>query len=125
MTSTLPHFPDNRLADGGEVVSLTRRPLLPPRSYLISRQNTHFCKKLWEELIPYSPLIPHGRHRNDASNNSSLPRLASNVRRMHRHSFSNSTGACIRCSANVFTKPLPSNEKEGSTLPNNDRMVHT
>jgi hypothetical protein len=25
-TSSLPHFLDNRLTDGGEVVSLTRRP---------------------------------------------------------------------------------------------------
>jgi hypothetical protein len=30
-TSKLPHFLDSRLADGGEVVSLTRRPLFTPR----------------------------------------------------------------------------------------------
>jgi hypothetical protein len=29
-TLRLPHFLDNRLTDGGEVVSLTRRRLLPP-----------------------------------------------------------------------------------------------
>jgi hypothetical protein len=39
-TSRLPHFLDNQLTDGGEVVSLTRpgRPLLPRK---IPR--THFC----------------------------------------------------------------------------------
>jgi hypothetical protein len=30
-TSKLPHFLDNRLTDGGEVVSLTRRPPVTPR----------------------------------------------------------------------------------------------
>jgi hypothetical protein len=30
-TSRLPHFLDNRLTDGGEVVSLTRRPPFTPR----------------------------------------------------------------------------------------------
>jgi hypothetical protein len=30
-TSRLPHFPDNRLTDGGEVVSLTRRPPFTPQ----------------------------------------------------------------------------------------------
>jgi hypothetical protein len=29
-TSRLPHFLDNRFTDGGEVVSLTRRPLFTP-----------------------------------------------------------------------------------------------
>jgi hypothetical protein len=36
-TSKLPHFLDNRLTDGGEVVSLTRRPPFTPQedfSYL-------------------------------------------------------------------------------------------
>jgi hypothetical protein len=37
--SRLPHFLDNRLTDGGEVVSLTRRPPLPPRNI----PDTHFC----------------------------------------------------------------------------------
>jgi hypothetical protein len=31
-TSRFPHFLDNRLADGGEVVSLTRRPLFTSRN---------------------------------------------------------------------------------------------
>jgi hypothetical protein len=35
----LPHFPDNRLTDGGEVVSLIRRPPLTPRKI----HGTHFC----------------------------------------------------------------------------------
>jgi hypothetical protein len=29
--SRLPHFPDNRLTDGGKVVSPTRRPLFTPQ----------------------------------------------------------------------------------------------
>jgi hypothetical protein len=36
-TSRLPHFLDNRLTDGGEIVSLTRRPLFtppPPQRFL-------------------------------------------------------------------------------------------
>jgi hypothetical protein len=32
-TSRLPHFLDNRLTDGGEVVSLTRRPLFTSQEY--------------------------------------------------------------------------------------------
>jgi hypothetical protein len=36
-TSRLPHFLDNRLIDGGEVVSLKRRPLFTPQeNYLIN-----------------------------------------------------------------------------------------
>jgi hypothetical protein len=35
----LPHFLDNRLTDGGEVVSLTRRPPFIPRKI----PGTHFC----------------------------------------------------------------------------------
>jgi hypothetical protein len=38
-TSRLPHFRDNRLTDGGEVVSLTRRPPFVPRRI----RGTHFC----------------------------------------------------------------------------------
>jgi hypothetical protein len=34
-TSGLPHFLDNRLTDGGEVVSLTRRPPLPTGKFLV------------------------------------------------------------------------------------------
>jgi hypothetical protein len=30
-TSRLPHFIDNRLTDGGEIVSLTRRPPFTPQ----------------------------------------------------------------------------------------------
>jgi hypothetical protein len=41
-TSRLPHFPDNRLTDGGEVVSLTRRPPFTPRKI----PGTHFCQRL-------------------------------------------------------------------------------
>jgi hypothetical protein len=38
-TSRLPHYLDNRLTDGGEVVSLTRRPPFTPRKI----PGTHFC----------------------------------------------------------------------------------
>jgi hypothetical protein len=31
VTSRLPHFLDNRLADGGKVISLMRRPLFIPQ----------------------------------------------------------------------------------------------
>jgi hypothetical protein len=33
-TSRLPHFLDSRLTDGGEVVSLTRRPPFTPKKKL-------------------------------------------------------------------------------------------
>jgi hypothetical protein len=38
----LPHFLDNRLKDGGEVVSLTRRPPFTPSKF----PGTHFCWRL-------------------------------------------------------------------------------
>jgi hypothetical protein len=38
-TSRLPHFLDSRLTDGGEVVSLMRRPPFTPRKI----PGTHFC----------------------------------------------------------------------------------
>jgi hypothetical protein len=38
-TSSLPHFLDNRLTDGGEVVSSTRRPPFTPMNI----PGTHFC----------------------------------------------------------------------------------
>jgi hypothetical protein len=41
-TSRLPHFLDNRLTDGGEVVSLTRRPPFTLRKI----PGTHFCWRL-------------------------------------------------------------------------------
>jgi hypothetical protein len=31
-TSKFPHFPDNRLTDGGEVISLTRSPTFTDRN---------------------------------------------------------------------------------------------
>jgi hypothetical protein len=38
-TSSLPHFLENRLTDGGELLSLTRRPPFTPRK----TRYTHFC----------------------------------------------------------------------------------
>jgi hypothetical protein len=37
-----PYFMDNWLTDGGEIVSLTRRPPFTPRKIL----GTHFCQRL-------------------------------------------------------------------------------
>jgi hypothetical protein len=41
-TSRFPHFLDNQLTDGGEVVSLTRRPPLSARRVPAA----HFCERL-------------------------------------------------------------------------------
>jgi hypothetical protein len=38
-TSRLPHFLDNRLTDGSEVISLTRGPHFTPQNI----PDTHFC----------------------------------------------------------------------------------
>jgi hypothetical protein len=38
-SSRIPHFVDNRLTDGGEVVSLMRRPSFTPKEIPV----THFC----------------------------------------------------------------------------------
>jgi hypothetical protein len=38
-TSRLPHFLDNSLTDGGEVVSVTRRPSFATRN----TSGSHFC----------------------------------------------------------------------------------
>jgi hypothetical protein len=38
-TSRIPHFLDNRLTDGGEVVNPTRRPPFTPRKI----PGTHLC----------------------------------------------------------------------------------
>jgi hypothetical protein len=43
-TSRLPYFQNNRLTDGGEVVSLTRRPPFTPRKI----PGTHFYYNLSE-----------------------------------------------------------------------------
>jgi hypothetical protein len=39
---SFPHFSENRLTDGDEVVSLTRRPLFTFRKI----PDTHFCSRL-------------------------------------------------------------------------------
>jgi hypothetical protein len=38
-TSRIPHSVDNRLTDGGQVVSLMRQPLFAPKTI----PGTHFC----------------------------------------------------------------------------------
>jgi hypothetical protein len=45
-TSRLPHFIDNRLTDGGEVVSHTRRPLFTPTKI----PGTNFCERMSRPL---------------------------------------------------------------------------
>jgi hypothetical protein len=42
----IPHCLDNRLTDGGEVVSLTRRSRSTPQKYYISASGTHLCYRL-------------------------------------------------------------------------------
>jgi hypothetical protein len=55
---------------------------------------TNFIKKkFWEELIACFPLIRHGPHRN---------------RRVQQFIY---CCVCIRCRVNVFTEPLPSNDR--------------
>jgi hypothetical protein len=50
-------------------------------------------KKCWEELIAYFPLTGHGQHRK---------------RRVQQFFY---CCVCIRCRGNVFTEPLPSNNR--------------
>jgi hypothetical protein len=49
----IPHFLDNLLTNGGEVVSPTHRPRSTPQKHYtrISASGTHFCKR---------PSKPHG-----------------------------------------------------------------
>jgi hypothetical protein len=39
----IPHCLDNRLTDGGKVVSLTRRPCPTPQKHYFSASDAHFC----------------------------------------------------------------------------------
>jgi hypothetical protein len=41
-----PHCLENRLTDGGMVVSPTHRPLFTLQKHIFSASDTHFCKKL-------------------------------------------------------------------------------
>jgi hypothetical protein len=45
-TSTIPHFLDNRITDGGKVVGLTRRLSSTPQKHYFSASGTHFCSRL-------------------------------------------------------------------------------
>jgi hypothetical protein len=42
----IPHCLDNRLTDGGEVVSPTHRPRFIPQKHYFSASVTHFCYRL-------------------------------------------------------------------------------
>jgi hypothetical protein len=45
----IPHYLDNRLTDGGKVVSPTHRPhFAPQKHYYFSVSSTHFCQRLSE-----------------------------------------------------------------------------
>jgi hypothetical protein len=44
-TSRLPHFLDNWLTDGGEVVTLTRQPTLIPRKHAVMYLAEALCHK--------------------------------------------------------------------------------
>jgi hypothetical protein len=48
----IPHCLDNRLADGGKVVSPTHRPRSTPQKYFFSVSSTHFCYRLSETQGP-------------------------------------------------------------------------
>jgi hypothetical protein len=39
----IPHCLDNRLTDGGKVVSLTHRPRSTPKKHYFSASGTHYC----------------------------------------------------------------------------------
>jgi hypothetical protein len=39
----IPHFIDNRLTDGGKVVSPTHQPHFTPQKYYFSTSSVHFC----------------------------------------------------------------------------------
>jgi hypothetical protein len=74
----------------------------------VIRSVDNINKKFWEELIAYFPLIGHGPHRK-------------------RHNYGDTHSIHIifhniRYRGNVFTEPLPSNDKGIITepLPNND-----
>jgi predicted phosphatase len=68
----------------GYIVTILRRNLF----YVI------YYKKFWAELIAYFPFIWHGRHRKR------------HVQKLFYFCV------CIRCSGNVFTEPLPTNDRE-------------
>jgi hypothetical protein len=53
-TSRLPHFPDNRLIDGGEVVSLTGRPPFTPRKI----PGTHLLETESNPRPPACSIVP-------------------------------------------------------------------
>jgi hypothetical protein len=54
--SRIPHFVDSRLTDGGEVVSLTRRPPFTPRKI----PRTHFCSSLSRNIFKSDTTLPPG-----------------------------------------------------------------
>jgi hypothetical protein len=84
-------------------------------------------KKSWEKLIPYFPLIWHGPYRKRRPQqffvaagkclpNRCLETIGVYIVRPTNNIENDASNiasivACIRCSANVFTEPLPSNDR--------------
>jgi hypothetical protein len=54
---------DNRLIDGGNVVSLTHRARSTPQRYYFSASDTHFCQKLGKPqgLVRLEGLVKLGK----------------------------------------------------------------
>jgi hypothetical protein len=46
----IPHCLDNRLTDGGKVVSPTHLPYFTPQKHYFSASGTHFCQRLSKPL---------------------------------------------------------------------------
>lgn len=78
---------------------------------------------MWEEVIAYFPLIQYGPHRKrclqqffvavGTSLTSCYLATVGRDRLIHTREYNNSSIlACIRCRRNVFTQPLPSNERK-------------
>jgi hypothetical protein len=57
VTLRIPPCLDNRLTDGGKVLSLTHRPCSTPQEYYSSASDTHFCYRLSE---PQGLVRPEG-----------------------------------------------------------------
>jgi hypothetical protein len=88
------------------------------------KQSFYKNKKLWEELIAYFPFIRHGSHRKQCLQQffvagTSLPSYYLETiwgyTGPQTHMPNNSSiFACICFRRNVFTEPLPSNERRNT-----------
>jgi hypothetical protein len=76
--SSLPHFLDDRLTDGGEVISLTRRPPFTPRKI----PGTHVGIKNWAEIT--KPRRRRRRTRTRTRTRKGRQEVAGKVSHMER-----------------------------------------